>query len=493
MADTSVGDASDGDTSPDDVATDASDLHDASDASDLDTTPDISSEDVADTEGPETPTWRKHIQGDGAQRAGDVVVDGQGNIFVTGNFTQSLDLGGGALTSAGEGDVFLAKFDADGNHLWSKRFGGSAADMGHGLAVDSQNNIVLVGEFGDTADFGGGAVTSAGASDIFVAKFDPNGAHLWSHHYGAAGEDGARAVAVDSQDRVLVTGLFVHAVDFGGGELATDSDHATDSDGFVLQLDTGGGHLWSKSVGARAPDVGRDIVVDSQDNIFIGGSFRAEIDLGDGVRLGENTPDGFVTKWTADGDFVWGQNFGDEFDDVTTGLAVDSQDNVIAVGYFNLRLHFGNGNGLLAETNNDEEIFVIRFDGSTGEFQWGEHYGGHWDNGMEDRAHDVAVGPQDNISMVGTFEGRAYFGGLNHRSRGGKDAFAAGFDSEGDYLWSESYGGADEVRADAVAVTAQGAPVVFGSFEGTADFDTDDHWAASGDAADLFLLTLPAP
>ena len=81
--------------------------------------------------------------------------------------------GGGALSSAGEGDIFVAKYDSSGNHLSSERFGDTGGDSGIGVAIDGSDNVVITGGFRGMVDFGGGALTSAGERDIFLTKFAP--------------------------------------------------------------------------------------------------------------------------------------------------------------------------------------------------------------------------------------------------------------------------------------------------------------------------------
>jgi hypothetical protein len=98
-------------------------------------------------------------------------VDGSGNVLVTGPFNGTVNFGGGGLTSAGGSDIFVAKFSgADGAHLWSKRFGGSSDDIGMSVAADGSGDALLTGSFSGLVDFGGEILTSAGQTDIFVLK-----------------------------------------------------------------------------------------------------------------------------------------------------------------------------------------------------------------------------------------------------------------------------------------------------------------------------------
>ena len=102
-------------------------------------------------------------------------------------------------------------------HRWSHGFGDVEGDLGYGIATDEDGKVFVTGTFGGTVDFGGGPLASAGASDGFLAKFDADGAHLWSRSFGDAENDGVWGVAVDPTGDVVVTGFFGGTVDFGAG------------------------------------------------------------------------------------------------------------------------------------------------------------------------------------------------------------------------------------------------------------------------------------
>lgn len=91
-------------------------------------------------------------------------------MYVTGWFSSSVDFGGGALTSVGDSDFFVASYDRDGAHNWSSRFGGDSAEsLGQSrVAVNQTGNVAVTGFYFDTVDFCCGSETSAGGQDIFL-------------------------------------------------------------------------------------------------------------------------------------------------------------------------------------------------------------------------------------------------------------------------------------------------------------------------------------
>ncbi|UCF06867.1 MAG: hypothetical protein JSV33_07555, partial [bacterium] len=117
--------------------------------------------------------WSKRFGDTSQQQGHSVACDGSGNVVVTGHFVGSVDFGGRALMSAGGADIFLARFDADGTHLWSKRYGDASTQVGYGVACDGSGNVVVTGNFEGNVNFGGGPLTSAGGWDIFLAQFEP--------------------------------------------------------------------------------------------------------------------------------------------------------------------------------------------------------------------------------------------------------------------------------------------------------------------------------
>src|SRR5262249_15653532 len=162
-------------------------------------------------------------------------------------FQNSASFGDAQLVSAGLNDIFVAKYAADGTHLWSQRFGGTGSDNGTDIAVDGNGNVVFTGSFLGTVDFGGGPLTTPAATDIFVAKCAGDGPHLWSQRFGGTGSDNGTDIAVDGNGNVVFTGSFLGTVDFGGGPLTS----AGGTDIFLVKLSATGQHVWSKRFGAQ--------------------------------------------------------------------------------------------------------------------------------------------------------------------------------------------------------------------------------------------------
>ena len=108
-------------------------------------------------------------------------MDRSGNVIVAGYFRNNCNLGGGTVTSLGAEDCFIVKYSSTGGFVWSRRFGSTGGDAIYGMALDSSDNVVVVGTFNGSVDFGGTLLTSAGSADIFVAKYSTTGGLLWAN------------------------------------------------------------------------------------------------------------------------------------------------------------------------------------------------------------------------------------------------------------------------------------------------------------------------
>jgi hypothetical protein len=149
-------------------------------------------------------------------------VDGSGNSHVTGSFGGTATFGSTTLTDTKDGDIFVAKYDPDGNVLWAVQAGGIEGNTGNGIAVDGLGNSYVTGSFQGDAAFDGTTLTSAGSSDIFVAKYDPDGNVVWVTQTGNAGQELGRGIALDGSRNSYVTGvsaLRIFLAKYGGGNL----------------------------------------------------------------------------------------------------------------------------------------------------------------------------------------------------------------------------------------------------------------------------------
>ncbi len=415
--------------------------------------------------------------GTGGDTGTAVAIDPAGNIVVTGYFSGTVDFGGGLLTSAGGIDIFVVKYDPAGSHLWSKRFGDASNQSGQSIATDSSGNVLVTGEVAGSADFGGGSLTSAGAEDIFVAKLDPDGNHLWSKIFGSASPNQMGVgIAADSAGNVLVTGHFLGSANFGGAaSISSDGQQ----DVFVAKLTSVGDHVWSQSFGDAGAQFGSSVAVDALGNVLLTGSFYSTIWFGGATLTSAGDDDIFLAKLDAAGNHLFSQRFGSVGSQSGQDVKVDSSGSVLLTGTFYGAVDFGGG--VLTSTSSD--VFGAKFD-ATGNHLWSKRFG---DNG-EQYGGGVATDPAGDLLLTGHFQGAMDFGGGALTSAGDNDIFVAKLDSAGNHLFSKRFGSTANDAGASIAVTNAGAAVVTGRFQGTVDFGSAS--LTSSGASDVFVTKL---
>ena len=283
--------------------------------------------------------WSKHFgYPSGLQVAAGVAADSAGNVFITGTFSGPVDFGGGSIVAGGNG-IFLAKFDAVGNHAWSKPFGGGLADVGASVAADQNGNVIVTGTFWGTADFGGVPITSAGKSDLFIAKFGGIGSHQWSKGFGSPGYDDGSSVAVDNDGNVLVAGSFSGTADFGGGPLIS----AGGQDIILAKFGAAGNHVWSRRYGDDLDQTGTGVAVDGDGNVLVTGALAGAVNFGGGPHASAGGSDVFLAKLDPLAAHQWSQRFGNASNQAGVSVCAGLGGNVIATGYFAGTSDFGGG------------------------------------------------------------------------------------------------------------------------------------------------------
>ncbi|MBK8596410.1 MAG: SBBP repeat-containing protein [Holophagales bacterium] len=358
-----------------------------------------------------THLWSKRFGDSTAQAASGVAVDGSGNIYLTGFMNGTVDFGGGALASAGGQDVFVVRFDAGGNHAWSKRFGDASNQLGTGIAVDGTGSVVQIGTFSGSMDFGGGTLTSAGSTDVFLARYDSGGNHAWSKRFGDASAQTGTAIAVDPNGNVVGTGSFNGTVNFGGTPLTS----AGSTDIFLAKYDSGGTHAWSKRLGDASAQTGTAVAFDGSGNVVVAGSFNGSTNFGGGALTSVGGADAFLARYDPDGTHTWSRAFGSTGTDSGNGVAVDGTRDVVLTGGFQGTVNFGGG-PLTSAGGTD--FFLARYTPS------GVHTSSaRAGDATEQEGLAASSDASGNSLLAGRFQGSADFGGGTLTSAGGYDAF----------------------------------------------------------------------
>lgn len=471
--------------------------------------------------------FAKEIKGSSnTELSSGMTIDVNNNLYITGYFTGTMDFDPGAgtanLTSFGpinpgtSQDVFVAKYDLNGNYLLAFRFGGTNAEGGNAVAIDAAGAIHVTGFFSATADFDpansnpGAILTSAGGpQDIFLAKYTAAGEYVYAIRMGSNGADRGMALTITPDGNACVAGFFNGMVDFDPGlgvQLLTSNGS---SDLFFAKYNGAGNYVFAKSMGGASSENLNVIRTDASGNIYIGGGFPGTVDFDPGAGVqeltaGESAVNAFFGKYTSGGDYTWAKMLGGYpgaiFNESATAVATDAAGNSYVTGFFAGTVDFDPGPGtVLLQSAGGNDIFIAKYT-AAGNLLYARAMGG---TGAE-QGNGIAVDATGNVYITGVFTGTVDFdpgpdvanlfvtGGSNN------DVFLAKYDVSGNLVYAKNLGGTSADQGLAIAVDAAGNAYITGTFAGTlaapADFDPGAGIAnlVSAGGLDLFVAKYDA-
>src|SRR5262249_13496413 len=185
---------------------------------------------------PPASLWAHRYGGTDDKGFTEMVVDPFGNIVGIGYFYNTITINSPFTTAGGE-DVFIARFDSNGNPLWSRQLGGAFGDEPFDVATDFVGNVIGVGDTSPSNNDG----------NVFIVKYAPDGTQRFLKTYGA-GDDSlqvAEYVSTDLSKNIIVAGEFLGSINLGGGTLHNNGAPTI----FLAKLDQNGNHIWSKRFG----------------------------------------------------------------------------------------------------------------------------------------------------------------------------------------------------------------------------------------------------
>ena len=385
---------------------------------------------ISTVEAAETHNWE----------ANGIAVDSLGNVIVT-----------GYIDDGEQVKFYTVKHTEDsGSILWAQEFDDYNYNDAKGVAVDSQNNIIVVGAVNDTGLLQG--------YDYCLVKYDADGTKLWDQKYNRKMYDTPLGVAVDSMDNIIVTGM--------SGRIEFTPQLTIDLDFWTIKCDSNGNKLHEDAHHVSDIDTPFSIAVDSQDNIIIAGITNYSGKLAY-----------YTIKYSPTLSMIWEKHFSNGFEDAGSAVAVDSEDNIIVTGG--------------SSDDSSLNYGTVKYTPDGSQFpSWPKFY----DSGGKDDARAVAVDFDDNIIVTGGSNGKWHTikydtnGGIKWESNpgvtgeargvtvdGGNNIIVTGYREDksirnfytikyratGDIIWDSSYSGSPPVAGFTWSQKTQSRTITF--------------------------------
>jgi len=435
----------------------------------------------------QTPNWLwAHSAGAvGYEYGRSVVVDSLGNSYFAGDFGTTISFDAThTIVSAGSGDIFIVKYDPNGNVIWVKSAGGTDNEAAGGISIDATGNVFVAGYFKSaTVNFGTTTLTNAGGNtyDIFVTKLDNNGNFLWAKGTGGTGDDRAYGIATDLTGNCFITGYFVSTtVTFGSTAALTRTGP---SEVYIAKYATDGTALWAKSSVSTGWVYSYAITVDLLGNAIIAGDFAGtQITFGSNVLVLDANRDIFVVKYASDGSIVWAKRAGTSGDNTAYAVAADTSGNVFVGGRFFTSITFGATTPLTSAGIAD--IFIVKYT-ADGTPLWAKSAGGS----LEDIAKGITTDRLGYCYLAGFFKSASInfgFDTLTNAGTGTSDLFVTEFDPFGNVVWAKSAGSTGDEYIASIAVDTLRNFFITGNF-GSPTFELDTTTLYTAGTTDPFF------
>ena len=314
----------------------------------------------------------------------------------------------------GDSDAWLIKTDSQGNEEWNHTYGGVSFDLGISLHQTTDSGYVITGWTLTDNSWG---------DDVWLIKTDTNGDTLWTQTFGGSGDDRGRSVQQTTDGGYIITGS---TVSFGNGQ----------QDVWLINTDSNGDSLWTKTFGGSEADIGHSVKQTTDGGYII----TVETD-----SYGNGNTDVWLIKTDPDGDSLWTKTFGGSEADIGHSLQQTDGDGYIIVGETR---SFGNGQA---------DVWLIKTD-TNGDSVWTQTFGGS--------------DAEEGYSVQQTTDGGYIITGLTRSfGNGNFDVWLIKTDSNGDSLWTQTFGGDDYDKGHDINQTSDGGYIITGNTSVNGSYD----------------------
>lgn len=321
--------------------------------------------------------WAKSYGGNDYDVCSGIACDNVGNVILCGYFaSDSIAFGNQMIQNEGIVDVFILKLNESGNEIWAIGAGSNSNDYSYSVAVDFDNNVYLSGSFDyGTISFGPITLPQNSADELFLVKFDSNGNVLWAKSAGGGGAAFINSMATDSQNNIIVAGDFgSYAITFGSVTIINSG--FSSQDGFIVKYDTNGNVIWGKNGNCSGEDYLYGVATDLNDNIYFTGCFDSPGINFDTLILSYNGNQNYniyVAQYNSNGVIQWAQGSEGGCEGQGRNVTVDASGNTYLTGeFYTTNIKFG---GIADIFHGGFDAFLVKFNQS-GNPLWVKSYGG---------------------------------------------------------------------------------------------------------------------
>lgn len=291
--------------------------------------------------------WVNTIGGSGNDEALSIGINSLNEIIITGYYKGIVDFDPSpavlnSSSTSNSTDIFLAKFSSSGSLIWNKTFGStSSLEASREIAIDQNDNIILVGFYGGTMDIDPSTsvfnLSHGSQENSFIGKFDNQGNLITAKNLTSSSELIVKSVKLSSTNEIILAGSFYGSADFNPSNSSTAFASSNgSSDGFLIKLDSNMNFIFVKTIGSASADVMEKIELDDNNNIYCTGYYFGTMDFdpspnSTATRSNGGSSDAYLLKLDNNGNFQWVTTISGSVSDIGLNMICDQQ-NVYLVG-----------------------------------------------------------------------------------------------------------------------------------------------------------------
>ncbi len=269
----------------------------------------------------------------------DMKMDDENNFYLIGFFDKGIDFdpseNEAVLMATGTMDVFIAKYDKDGNYLWAKTLSGKGINKANALTIDSKNNIYITGSFTETAVLGTLNIQCNGGTGLFIAKLNPDGKEQWIKTITNTKINNGNYIFADKNDNLYLTGSIGSRTEFKEiNTVLTVQENAPNL--FIAKLTAKGDYEWVKAFKGQPYSSGEGILTDSYGNIYVSGYFNGTIESNKNEIIhSSGKEDGFIMMLDKDANLIYTYPLGGTDHDRASRIAIHCDNSLVVIGAHN--------------------------------------------------------------------------------------------------------------------------------------------------------------
>lgn len=463
-----------------------------------------------------------------------LTVDSSGNFYLAGTFKGTVDFDPDAVATdnhssnnASYYDVFITRFNSDRSYGWTDTFGGTRSDTINKISFVS-DALYLTGYYmgagaGELIDLDPTAgvdnhTTNGDWYDVFLSKLNPDGSFGWARSFGDSFQDEGISVAGDGNGNIYLTGKYTYNPDFDpteGIDQQINTITNTNTNIFLSKYDANGNYYWTKAFDGGESDQPYDVTADSEGNVYLTGTFQNWVDFDGSEATDKHMTNGsldlFITKYASDGTYGWTETLGSTINDYGKSIKVLADKSLFFYGTFcyDVDFDFTDNTDILSAPNN-AKAFISKISQSTTGWNPAPTVLPTKTADMDfSFAHSFGGGSGENIYGAVDKDGNLFVTGMTYSASvdynpseegeniisliGWQDTYLSKFDSEGNYLWTKTFGGTGAgVWPHAIAIDSHGYVYIAGAQrEAPVDYDPGPgeyiHSLPDGDDEDGFV------